>query len=74
MADAVIDQIRREIFSASLETTKKNVGIIVSVADGIVFSREEDFVGVFLLWENILHRQKKCPPPENYPCNLNGNP
>jgi hypothetical protein len=27
---------------------------------GVALGREEDFVGVFLLWENILHRQKNA--------------
>jgi F-type H+-transporting ATPase subunit alpha len=35
MTNAILDQIRREIFSTELTTTKKNVGTIISIADGV---------------------------------------
>ena len=35
MSDSIIDQIRKEIFSTHLATVKKNVGQIVSIADGV---------------------------------------
>ncbi|MDR1434965.1 MAG: F0F1 ATP synthase subunit alpha [Puniceicoccales bacterium] len=35
MTDSLIDQIRREMLTTQLSTTKKNVGTIVSIADGV---------------------------------------
>ncbi|MDR1366343.1 MAG: F0F1 ATP synthase subunit alpha, partial [Puniceicoccales bacterium] len=35
MTDTIFNQIRREIFSAELATTKRNVGTILSIADGV---------------------------------------
>ncbi|MDR2812312.1 MAG: F0F1 ATP synthase subunit alpha [Puniceicoccales bacterium] len=35
MTNAILDQIRREIFSTELALTKKNVGTIIAIADGV---------------------------------------